>query len=191
MAKAKVLNNEQYQRVKAIVEEDSAYVKRDLLVLALSFRAGLRVAEIAGLRWRDVTDAFGALREDAFSVPNPIAKKESGREIAMHPDVFNALQAIRTPLGRGAAPVVIAPTGEAYLPNTLQKYMGRLYRSCGLDGVSSHSGRRTFITTLAQRANEYGCSLYDVQRQAGHANINTTAEYIDNSARVKQLVGSL
>ena len=69
--------------------------------------------------------------------------------------------------------------------------MSRLYEGAGLYGVTSHSGRRSFITALAREANKHGCSLRDVQNVAGHAFINTTEAYIDPSDKLTQLVRSV
>ena len=46
---------------------------------------------------------------------------------------------------------------------------------CGLDGASSHSGRRTFITNLAAK----GVSVRILAELASHSNISTTQRYID------------
>ncbi len=43
--------------------------------------------------------------------------------------------------------------------------------------ASSHSGRRTFITGLAER----GIDLKAISVLAGHSNIRTTAMYVDNN----------
>lgn len=66
---------------------------RDACVLQLSFRAGLRVAEIASLDWTDVTYAQGCLA-DAVTVPAGI-KGGAGRAVPMHPALADALQALR------------------------------------------------------------------------------------------------
>ena len=53
--------------------------------------------------------------------------------------------------------------------------MGQLYRHAGLDGATSHSGRRWFITRLAHS----GVSPKVIMTLAGHRNLTTTQRYID------------
>ena len=54
-------------------------------------------------------------------------------------------------------------------------WFNRAYQYLGLDGCSSHSGRRTFITRAARLVHEAGGSLHDVQLLAGHRSIQTTS----------------
>ena len=59
--------------------------------------------------------------------------------------------------------------------NTLCQLMGDLYDAAGLDGATSHSGRRWFITKLAHS----GVSAKVIMTLAGHKNLSTTQRYIE------------
>jgi integrase len=61
----------------------------------------------------------------------------------------------------------------------------------GMQGCSSHSGRRTFITRAARKISEAGGSLRDIQQLAGHASLQTTARYIEGDAEAKRKVVAL
>jgi integrase/recombinase XerD len=62
-----------------------------------------------------------------------------------------------------------------FTADTLTHIVNGLYRRAGLDGASSHSGRRTFITKLA----EQGVGARVLQQLAGHSSLATTQRYID------------
>jgi integrase/recombinase XerD len=60
-----------------------------------------------------------------------------------------------------------------------------------VQGASSHSGRRTFITSLAKKIVEAGGSLRDVQELAGHTSLATTQKYIQGDTAAKRNVMKL
>jgi integrase len=64
-------------------------------------------------------------------------------------------------------------------PVSIICWFARAFRAIGLEGCSSHSGRRTFITRAARLVHKTGGSLRDVQLLAGHRSIQTTQRYID------------
>jgi integrase/recombinase XerD len=64
-------------------------------------------------------------------------------------------------------------------------------RTLGFVGCSSHSGRRTFITTAARKISTVGGSLRDVQMLAGHTNLRTTQRYIDANPEAQVRVAEL
>ena len=76
-------------------------------------------------------------------------------------------------------------------PVSIVCWFARAFRAIGLEGCSSHSGRRTFITRAARLVHETGGSLRDVQLLAGHRSIQTTQRYIDGDTDAQRKLVSL
>ncbi len=83
-------------------------------------------------------------------------------------------------------PVITSLRGGALRPNSIVNWFVARCREAGLEGCSSHSGRRTFITAAARRAHWAGASLRDVQLLAGHRSIETTQGYIDGDSQAQR-----
>jgi len=64
-------------------------------------------------------------------------------------------------------------------PASMARFLKALYREAGVSGASSHSGRRTLITRLAER----GVDLKAIAEIAGHSSIRTTAVYVEANPR--------
>jgi integrase len=150
----------------------------------------LRACEIAGLEWSMVLDARGKVAE-CVAVYDAIAKKRSGRRIPMHPDLRRALRRLSKESGL-TGPVIRSARGGYLRPTSVVNWFAALFDELGYEGCSSHSGRRTFITSAARNIHRTGCSLRDVQLLAGHASIETTERYIDgDTVGQRRLVGLL
>lgn len=78
--------------------------------------------------------------------------------------------------------MILSLRGGPMRANSVVNWFTTLYREVGLEGCSSHSGRRTFVTTAARKAHKAGASLRDVQLLAGHRSIETTQRYIDGDS---------
>lgn len=74
---------------------------------------------------------------------------------------------------------------------SIVNWFAEAYAKCGLDGCSSHSGRRTFITTAARVITKTGGSLRDIQELAGHRAITTTERYIEGDRAAQRRLISL
>jgi integrase/recombinase XerD len=155
----------------------------------LSVKAGLRAAEIAKLEWSMVLDANGRIGE-ALEIRDRIAKKGAGRTIPIHPELRACL--VRLYRAEGThGPIIRSARGGAMRPNSIVNWFVTLYRETGLEGCSSHSGRRTFITFAARLTHKAGGSLRDVQLLAGHRSIETTQDYIDGDTHAQRRLVSL
>ncbi len=82
----------------------------------------------------------------------------------------------------GMAPLFGTQKREAFSANTLYQTLSVIYRRAGLDGATSHSGRRSFITTLASK----GVGVRVLASLAGHRSIATTQAYIDVNDDMKR-----
>ncbi|MGC2122474.1 MAG: tyrosine-type recombinase/integrase, partial [Xanthobacteraceae bacterium] len=68
---------------------------------------------------------------------------------------------------------------------SMARFLKVVYREAGVAGASSHSGRRTLITGLAER----GIDLKAIAQIAGHARGRTTAVYVDSKpARLARIL---
>jgi integrase/recombinase XerD len=187
--RAKVLDPEQFKRLQDFVE-GGLHPLRDRVMILLSYKGGLRSQEIAGLDWRAVCNADGKLRMDYFEVGAHIQKNGNGRTIPMHPDLYFALEELREARPKDKA-IIYGVRRPRMSPNSVTVYLFELYRKLNFEGCSSHSGRRTFITALARKANLHDCSLKDVQLVAGHKHLETTECYLEPSSNIGRLVSAI
>ena len=155
----------------------------------MSIKAGLRAGEIAKLTWDMVLDPTGEVGS-VIELRDHAAKKNSGRLIPLNADLRIALSTWRTSeCGVGA--VLRSERGDHMTPVSIVNWFATAYRTIGVDGCSSHSGRRTFITRAARVVHQAGASLRDVQLLAGHRSIQTTQRYIDGDTDAQRKLVSL
>ena len=164
---------------------------RNQALLHISFGLGLRVKEIAALKIRDVLDRQGHLKE-VVHLKRSMTKGQQARDVYLtNPQVrtilANYLAARREQdgitFGYGAA-LFRSQKGSHFSPNALQQLFQHLFQQAGIEGASSHSGRRTFATRLIER----GVDIKAVSTLMGHRSIAMTAQYVeDNPERLKAI----
>jgi integrase/recombinase XerC len=160
---------------------------RDRAMFLLSIKAGLRAKEIAAVTWNMMTDDRGAIGA-CIELPDDASKGRSGRTVYLHPELKAALEALYvvSPDTRGDWPVIYSTRNRGLSAAAVKEWFARLYRDLGMDGCSSHSGRRTFITRAARQVSVVGGSLRDVQQLAGHASLAMTQRYIEGDTEAKR-----
>ncbi len=162
---------------------------RDRLIVLLSVKAGLRAAEIAHLTWEMVLTPTAEIGP-TIELHDRAAKKSGGRLIPIHHELREALSDLRKQT-EAAGPVVRSQRGGPMSPVGIVNWFAKAYRVIGLQGCSSHSGRRTFITRAARLVHNAGASLRDVQLLAGHRSIQTTQRYIEGDSDAQRKLVSL
>ncbi len=203
---AKILSTTDLRRMLKFVA-DTRYPERDRTIILLSAKAGMRAGEIAQLTWPMVLDANGRVSH-TIELRNHIAKKGTGRRIPMNPTLKQAIKAlyretvqkcgsvtgavIRSERSRGDPNTTASNTIVGMKPNSIVNWFYQLFNELGLEGCSSHSGRRTFVTMAARLVAKSGGSMRDVQQLAGHRSIEMTQRYIEgDTAAQRKLVNML
>tara|TARA_B100002003_G_scaffold239244_1_gene258392 strand:+ start:243 stop:812 length:570 start_codon:yes stop_codon:yes gene_type:complete len=183
MKQAKVLTEAEMKRLLAVVADDR-HCGRNRLAIMLSHFAGLRVGEVASLKISDVVNREGHVRDQLRLSPSQtkggfartvFMNRRLQREISRYLDSLTALSAPEAALLR-------SQKGGSFSANTLCQLFGELYRRAGIDGASSHSGRRGFITKLAHS----GVSAKVIMELAGHKHLGTTQRYIEVNDEMKR-----
>ncbi|UTU07897.1 putative tyrosine recombinase [Caulobacter phage C1] len=202
-SRAQVLTPDQFHELRGLVDDDSKTPERDLVGVLLSFYCGLRAQEIAYLEWhRHILNARGGFRTATINgetvnvifISGDIGKRGRERTLPMPAPLLDALKALRRlrPTDVYVFHRLDCPPGYGPLTaNAVAQWFKRIYTKYEYEGCSSHSGRRTFITQAARRAQASGCSLRDVQEMAGHSSLVTTQTYIEVSERQASLVAGL
>ena len=188
--KAKVLTESEICKVDHSLLKKS-HAKRNAALLWCSFSLGLRAKELASLKVHHVLSAEGQLH-DEINLSAAMTKGAKQRVVYItHPKLVQMLkdylaerQEQESILFNREAPLFVSQKGGAFTPNTLQQLFHRMYEDAKIYGASSHSGRRTFATTLIEK----GADIKAVSRLMGHASIAMTAQYVeDNPMRLKQM----
>lgn len=186
--KAAVLNEAEFRRVLAVAQT-GRHGKRDVTLLYFSFSLGLRAKELANLRLCDVLEN-GLRPKNEIMLTSAHTKGGKKRLVyLMNKDARKALiEYVEDRQGdyqfSAKSPLFKSGKGGAFTPNTMQMLMKRLFKAAGFEDASSHSGRRTFATSLIER----GVDIKAVSKLMGHSTINMTASYVeDNPVRLQRI----
>lgn len=156
---------------------------RNRVMLLCTYYAGLRVGEVAALTYGNVVQADGSIAAE-IRLDAQQTKGKHARTVFIPEKLRKELAAYVAayPQRHADFPLFYTQKRQGFDANTLAQHFFHLYRAAGLAGASSHSGRRTFITTLASK----GIGVRVLQSLAGHKNISTTQHYIDINDSMKR-----
>ena len=178
MRQAQTLNEVQLRRVIQYCRS-RRHPTRDETIILTSFYAGLRAKEIAALTVGNVFDEEGNVRTQ-FILSAAQSKGGQTRTVYLNQRFSKALleysACIR--ITDPQRPLFVSPKGGHFSANTMCQLFLDIYKAVGLKDASSHSGRRTYITRLANT----GVGVRLLAELAGHSHISTTQRYIDVNA---------
>lgn len=186
MKQAKVLTSAEISRSLAVIKAGS-HAARNKCAFYLTHLAGMRVKEVAALKVADIYDSAGKVHGEITLAPDQ-TKGNSTRCVVMNRKLRKILAEYYSHLPKqdSGFPLIYSQKSyKPFSPNSLCQVFSRIYIAAGLKGATSHSGRRTFITMLANK----GVGVKVLMELAGHKHLSTTQRYIEvNDQMLKEAV---
>ena len=168
--RAAVLSAEQISAMLA------AASPRDAALVVLMCVGAMRVGEATLLAWEDVETC-------TVSIPGGVTKTGQSRCFTLPPAACQWLQAWREVCPTTKKGWVFpGQAGQCLSVRGAQVAITKLAEKVGIEGVSSHSFRRSALTA----AHQAGLSLREVAAISGHCSLAALERYLDqDAARVK------
>ncbi len=175
MAQAKTLTDKELRKVLNYIAIHK-HATRNRVMLLTTTMSGMRVGEVAALRIGDVWSADGAVKDQVRLLPEQ-TKGKHARTVFLPEKLRKELISYLAGIDRSdpSKPLFSTQKREGFNANTLCQHFHWLYKRAGVEGASSHSGRRSFITSLASK----GVSARVLMSLAGHHSLAVTQRYID------------
>ena len=188
MPQAKVLTNNEIDKILNYLNGHK-YAFRNRAMFLLTHGCGVRIKELVSIRICDVLNREGQIREE-INLSKDQTKGSLGRTVYLSTkmrDLIHSYLCERFGL-RDLYAVTMTDTSRALFANQKNNERGfsastgcqmfhYWYKHCSIDGGSSHSGRRGFITNLANK----GVAIHVLKELAGHKSISVTEKYISKN----------
>ncbi len=179
MKQARVLTYGEIKRVLTYCN-GTKHARRNRLAILLSHYAGLRVGEIASLKWEQLLNQQGQVRS-SFYLSAKDTKAKEARIVHINRKLMAEFASRRSNADESIGPVIKSQRGGEFSANSLAQVFARIYAGVGFRDASSHSGRRWFITNLAMK----GVASKTIMELAGHKQLSTTQRYIEVTDQMK------
>lgn len=182
MAQAKTFTTAELDQVLRYVSTKK-YAQRDRALILISFWSGMRVGEIASLKMGDVVNEDGTIKSEV-RLSGAQTKGGHPRTVFIPAKLqIELLNYLATRYSRMPdLPFFHSANRMGFSANSLCQWFFWVYRSAGISGASSHSGRRSFLTSLANK----GIGVRILASLAGHRSIAVTMKYLDANDDMKR-----
>lgn len=161
------------------------HAQRNRCMLLATVLAGLRVSEAAALTIADVRNADGTVRSEIYLASHRVKHGHARTVyISTRLQVELATYIASRNWHTHSQPFFYTARGQrrGFSANTMAQHFFWMYKAAGIANASSHSGRKTFLTSLAGQ----GISVFVLASLAGHKSIATTQRYISVNDDMKR-----
>lgn len=188
----RVLDQSEQKRLMEYLQIDTDLYKLGVMI-ALS--TGLRVGEICGLRWKNISfesrtlsvtstvqrikDASGSEHKTVVKIGTP-KSKSSIRTIPLSEGLLQYCARFRS---SDEETFILTGTTSYTEPRLLQRKLNSYYRKCGIINAHFHTLRHTFAT----RCVEVGCDIKSLSEILGHSStVITMNRYVHPDLNLKR-----
>jgi integrase/recombinase XerD len=181
---AKTLNNDEIRKVLDYVATRK-HSERNRAMIYTIFNTGMRVNEVANLRYKDVVDSEGTIRREIRLSAEDTKTKEARVVFVndkLHKELTRYIKSYKPVNTNLKFFYSQKRASDGYSPNTLAQFFHYLFNRAGIAGASSHSGRRSFITNLANK----GVGVRVIMGLSGHRALSSVQCYIDCNDDMKR-----
>ena len=186
MGQAKTLTKQELKHVLDYNNVCERYSERNRAMILFTFNCGMRIGEVVSLRIADVINEHGEVL-DEIKLSSSQTKGNKARTVHVPVRMCKEVKKYIAGLKSRTHADFLFKTqkSQRFSSNSATQLLQRIYARSGIAGATSHSGRRTFITELANK----GVSVRVLAALAGHSSIATTQRYIDiNDDMLKKAV---
>ncbi len=152
------------------IRKDTGF--RDYAILSLLADSGIRLAEIANLRVRDIYAGYIKV----------FGKGRKEREVGLHPSVGKILwkyvQKYRQPRNPNEVALFLGRGGEPLGTFGVYEIIERIKKRCGFEDREIHP--HVFRHTFSKQYMERGGDLLSLSRELGHSDIQVTKLYLQD-----------
>jgi integrase/recombinase XerD len=182
MAQAKTLTPAELDQALQYISQHK-FALRNRVMLLTGTWSGMRVGEIASLSNGDVMNADRTVKAEV-RLSAEQTKGRHPRTVFLPQKLRDELQAYLDlrPNVKLTDSLFVTAGRKRFTANVLTQHFYWLFQKAGIAGASSHSMRRTFITTLATK----GIGVRVLASLAGHRSIAVTQKYIDVNDDMKR-----
>ena len=174
---ANVLSDKDLDKVLRDIRGGNPKTKdRNTCIIILSHFLGLRAKELAALKVSDVCDDKTTVKK-VLKLRAAYTKGNKHRDVPLtNKKVIQAIESLLSGIEYNKDAPLFRSQKDKFSANTMVQLIKNIYKSAGFENCSSHSGRRSMITKLANK----GVDVNSIRIIAGHSSINTTQRYIES-----------
>jgi len=167
------------------------YAYRDRAMVLMTYYAGTRICETVAMTVGNVLDTSGTIKQEVRLSAEQTKGKYARtvtlsdklrKELLVYLQTRYCIKDLTAITSKELnKPLFFTQKQAGFSANTGAYHINMLYRAAGLTGCSSHSGRRSFLSSLSSKS----VPLKVLMQLANHRQAQTTMSYIDITADMK------